>query len=83
MFMCIYIYIYIYIYIIFRLSANYLTVRAGSRYRDFGGTIHQVRGGFYHGNYDLDDYDYDVAILRVCTEFDIPINISKYVMCLQ
>jgi hypothetical protein len=61
-----------------------LTVRVGSTYHEFGGTIHSVTGGFYHENYDENNnYDYDVAVLRVCTDLDIGMYISKYVMCLQ
>ena len=68
---------------IYRMHANSLTVRAGSAHHEFGGTIHSVQGGFYHGNYNEDNHDNDVAVLRVCTDFDIAINISNYVMCLQ
>ena len=68
---------------IFRMHANSLTVRAGSAHHEFGGTIHSVQGGFYHGSYNEDNHDNDVAVLRVCTEFDIAIDISNYVMCLQ
>jgi hypothetical protein len=65
------------------MKYNDITVRAGSTYHNFGGKIHHVTGGFYHGWYDPISYDYDVAVLRVCTDFDIPIDISNYVMCLQ
>jgi hypothetical protein len=64
------------------MKANSLTIRAGSKYHGFGGTIHSVTGGFYHGSYDLYNNDYDVAVLRVCTDCDIAIDISTYVMCL-
>jgi len=66
----------------YRMKAQYITVRAGSTYYDFGGTTHSVTGGFYHGNFSLKNYDYDVAVLRVCPDFDIAIGFSKYVMCL-
>jgi hypothetical protein len=65
------------------MQANYLSVRAGSTHHEFGGTIHQVTGGFYHGSYNEDFYDYDVAVLRVSTDFDIPIDILEYVMCVK
>jgi len=64
------------------MHANYLTVRAGSTHHEFDGTIHYVTGGFYHGNYNDFNRDYDVAVLRVCTDFDNPIDILLYVMCL-
>jgi len=40
-----------------------------------------VTGGFYHGNYQY-NYDYDVAVLRVSTDFDIAVDILDYVTCL-
>jgi len=42
-----------------------------------------VSGGFYHANYDSYNNDYNVAVLQVCTDFDIPIDISKYMKFLQ
>jgi len=64
------------------MNANSLTVRAGSAYHDFGGTVHSVTGGFYHANYSqFNHMDYDVAVLRVSTDFDIPLDFSKYEMC--
>ena len=63
------------------MNAKDLTIRAGSKHYDAGGTVHQVTGGFYHGDYDDENIDYDVAVLRVCTDLDIPLDISKYVMC--
>jgi hypothetical protein len=63
------------------MSSYYLKVRAGSTYHDWGGTIHYVTGGMYHSSYGY-NYDYDVAVLRVCTNCDIALDISKYVMCL-
>ena len=71
------------IFSIFRRSSSSLAVRAGSRYYSCCGTTHNVIGGFYHGRYDQYNYDYDVAVLRVCSDFDIAIDISKYVMCLR
>jgi hypothetical protein len=65
------------------MQTSYLTIRAGSTHHGFGGTIHSVTGGFYHGSYDMYNYDYDVAVLKVCTDCDITIDISTYVMCLQ
>ena len=64
------------------MNANSLTIRAGSSHHGFGGTIHSVTGGFYHGSYDLFNHDYDVAVLRVCTDFDTAIDTLMYVMCL-
>ena len=66
------------------MNTKYLTVRAGSTHHEFGGTIHFVTGGFYHGRYNQNFYNnYDVAVLRVCTDMDSGIDISKYVRCLQ
>jgi hypothetical protein len=37
-----------------------------------------------HERYNEDYYnDYDVAVLRVCADFDIGMDISKYVKFLQ
>ena len=57
------------------MNANDLKIRAGSTHLDFGGTIHKVTGGYYHGKYEYYKYDYDVAVLRVCTDWDIAIDI--------
>jgi len=48
-----------------------LRVRAGSALYATGGTVHHVTGGFYHGSYDESNHDYNVAVLRVCIDFDI------------
>jgi len=71
------------IFPLFRTSSNNLSVRAGSTRYSSGGTLHRVTHGFYHGSYNPRNHDYDVAVLRVCTDLDIAIDISKYVMCLQ
>jgi len=42
-----------------------------------------VTGGFYHGSYEQHNKDYDVAVLRVCTDFDIAIDNLMYVKFLQ
>jgi hypothetical protein len=68
---------------IYRSNTNHLTVRAGSTNHASGGTIHLVTGGFYHGNYSTNIMDYNVAVLRVCADCDIAIDISDFVMFLQ
>jgi len=60
---------------IYRMNANGLKIRAGSTQFSSGGTIHNVTGGFYHGKFDYYSYDNDVAVLRVCTDWDIAIDI--------
>ena len=65
------------------MSANDLTIRAGSAKYSSGGTIHNVTGGFYHGNFGSYNFDYDVAVLRVCTDFDIALDILNWLMCVQ
>ena len=57
------------------MNATDLTVRAGSTYHQSGGINHSVKGGFYHGSFNHNTNDYDVAVLFVCTDFDIPIDI--------
>jgi hypothetical protein len=42
-----------------------------------------VTGGFYHGSYITNSLDYNVAVLRVCADWDIAIDILGYVMFLQ
>jgi hypothetical protein len=64
------------------INAKELTIRAGSTYHEVGGTIHSVTGGFYHESYNSSNNDYDVAVLRVCTDFDITIDILKYMLYL-
>jgi len=54
---------------IYRMNANSLTVQVGSTFYDFGGTTNYVTGVFYHRNYSqFSNMDYDVAVLRVCTD---------------
>ena len=65
------------------MNANDLTIRAGSTHHETGGTVHQVTGGFYHGSYNDDNLDYNVAVLRVCNAFHIQLDFSKYMMCFQ
>jgi hypothetical protein len=60
------------------MHANRLTIRAGSTHSELGGKIHKVTGGFYHGNYEY-NYDYDVAVLRVCTNCNIAIKIEDFI----
>jgi hypothetical protein len=48
-----------------------------------GGTIYNVIAGFYHGSYEQKNIDYDVAVLKVCTDVDTAIYILNYVMYLQ
>jgi hypothetical protein len=58
----------------YRVSPNYLTVRTCSTTHASGGTVHNVIGGYYHGSYDPNTVDYDVAVLQVCTEFNMPLG---------
>ena len=68
----------------YRLNTNYLTVRAGSIYYDYGGQTQSVAQVIIHELYNQYNFnDYDVAVLRVCTDLDIVMYFSKYVMCLR
>jgi hypothetical protein len=64
------------------MDAKRLTVRAGSPYHMFLGSVHNVKGGYYHMMYDEYIGDYDVAVLWVCSDFDIPVDRVKCVTCL-
>jgi len=66
----------------YRAYVNYFTVRTCSTYHGSGGTIHSVTTGYYHGSYSTSTTDYDVAVLKVCTEFNMPIDSAMCVMCL-
>jgi hypothetical protein len=59
------------------MDAEHVTVRAGSPYSESGGSIHKVLGGYYHMMFDEYIGDYDVAVLVVCSDFDIPIKYAK------
>ena len=50
------------------MNPNYLTVRVGSTFHTFGGTIHQVVGARIHDWYNPGNEDYDVAVLQVCND---------------
>jgi hypothetical protein len=67
---------------IYRMDPNHLTVRAGSPFYAFGGSTHRVTGGYFHLLFNNNPLDYDVAVLVVCTGFDIPIDSAKHVICL-
>jgi hypothetical protein len=63
----------------YRANSKLLTVRAGSEFYDDGGTVHHVTGGYYHDLFNLSNADYDVAVLKVCIDFDIPIDSADFV----
>ena len=65
----------------YRVSANYLTVRTCSTYHDSGGTVHNVTAAYKHENYRTYVQDYDVAVVQVCTELNIPIESAMCVRC--
>jgi hypothetical protein len=65
---------------VYRYDANYLTVRAGSPLYAFLGSIHRVIGGYFHLQFEPSFPPYDVAVLWVCAEFDIPVDSTKHVM---
>jgi len=65
----------------YRVSSNYLTVRTCSTYHDNGGTVYNVTGILVHGSYDPFLLDYDVAVLKVCIEFNMPIDSEMFVRC--
>jgi hypothetical protein len=69
------------IFCIYRVNTYLLKVRAGSEFYSEGGTIHNVIGGFYHELFDLSNADYDVAVLKVCIDFDIPTGSANCVTC--
>jgi secreted trypsin-like serine protease len=46
-------------------SANELTVRFGSKYREKGGELIRVKSIFNHPNYDPGSFNFDVALLEL------------------
>ena len=60
----------------YRTDPAKLTVRACSTNHAYGGTLHNVIGGVYHELYNKDTFDYDVAVLRVCTDINTAIYIA-------
>jgi len=42
-----------------------------------------VIGGFYHEWFNEDTIDYDVAVLRVCTDFNMALDIAMCVKYVQ
>jgi len=63
----------------YREDPAYLKVRVCSTNHASGGTVHNVIGGVYHELYNKDTIDYDVAILRVCSDFNMATYIAMYV----
>ncbi|KAL0850906.1 hypothetical protein ABMA28_006815 [Loxostege sticticalis] len=49
---------------------NSWRIRVGSTYHNSGGFVHNVGQIIYHGNYNKNTYDYDVAIVRSKTTID-------------
>ena len=54
-----------------------LIVRAGSKSHASGGTIHLVIRVSFHEKYNPNNGEYDVAVLQVCTDFNIQIDSAK------
>jgi len=44
---------------------------AGSTYSNSGGSIHTAIDGFYHGSYNSNTMDYDVALLKASIKFSV------------
>jgi hypothetical protein len=65
------------------MDANYLTVEADSTYHEVGGSTRREIGGYYRRMFNPSNGKYDVAVLWVCGNFDIPMDSAKYVMYLQ
>ena len=65
------------------MIAEHLKVRSCSTNFASGGTIHNVIGGFYHEWFNEDTIDYDVAVLRVCTDFNMALDIAMCVKYVQ
>jgi hypothetical protein len=65
------------------MNVNQLTVGAGSTVYMFGGSTHTEIGSYYHLKFDSYPGEYDVAVLVVCTDCDIPIDRAKCVVCLR
>jgi hypothetical protein len=52
-------------------------VRAGSRFKDKGGHLHEVRQIILHPDFNEDDLDSDIALLKVCISSQVCMNFSK------
>lgn len=59
------------------LSANALSVRAGTDLYNSGGEVKSVQTVFQHPKYDQWTYDYDIAILKLTSAFDSSNNNIK------
>jgi hypothetical protein len=64
-----------------RVSANILSVRTCSSYHASGGTVHNVTETFQHELFDQYYLDYDVAVAKVRTELNVPIDSAMCVTC--
>jgi hypothetical protein len=60
-----------------RYDSDELTVRAGSTIYMSGGSTHRMLGGYFHTMFNSYPGEYDVAILVVGTDCDIPIDSAK------
>jgi hypothetical protein len=63
----------------YRQDLDDLTVRSCSTNFSSGGTVYNVTGYSYHESFNLTTFDYDVAILRVCTDFNMGTYIAIYI----
>lgn len=55
----------------YRLTADILSIRAGSTYRNSGGQIVQVKQIFQHPQFNEDTYNYDISVLLLETPLDL------------
>ncbi|XP_022904846.1 trypsin delta-like [Onthophagus taurus] len=52
-------------------TASSLTIRSGSSLHASGGTIHSISSIIYHSSYNSATVDYDIAVIKVSTAFNI------------
>lgn len=62
---------------IFRLTANRLTIRAGSSYLGSGGVVKSVASFTTHPNYNTRTLDYDVAVMKLSSPLTYTNAIKK------
>jgi hypothetical protein len=56
------------------MKTDYLTVRAGSTNYAYSETTRRVKESYFHEWYNPSNGDYNVAVLKVCIDFYIPID---------
>lgn len=61
-----------------RIDPHDILVRAGSAVKDEGGYVHEVSQIILHPDFNEDNLDSDIALLKVCISSQVSMNYEGY-----